>query len=85
VLCFDVWLAIVHDAIFALLILIAISIVIANNHSKPRGIRAARKLRLHRLKNKWADKDYNKRMIGKTFRSPFAGASHAKGIVVEKV
>nr|ANM86221.1 40S ribosomal protein S23-1 [Stygiella incarcerata] len=53
---------------------------------KPRGIRVARKLRIHRKKQRWGDKAYKKRLLGTAFRSnPFGGASHAKGIVVEKV
>jgi small subunit ribosomal protein S23e len=53
---------------------------------KPRGIRAARKLRLHRKEERWADKQYKKRLLGSMWKSnPFQGASHAKGIVVEKV
>eukprot|EP00827_Trimyema_finlayi_P000733 TRINITY_DN1197_c0_g1_i3.p1 TRINITY_DN1197_c0_g1~~TRINITY_DN1197_c0_g1_i3.p1 ORF type:complete len:176 (-),score=74.00 TRINITY_DN1197_c0_g1_i3:159-686(-) len=51
---------------------------------KPRGIKAGRKLRNHRRINAWADKQYNKRMIGSRMRNPFGGASHAKGLVVEK-
>jgi small subunit ribosomal protein S23e len=54
--------------------------------NKPRGLQAARKLRLHRKDQRWADKQYKKRALGTAFKSsPFAGASHAKGIVVEKV
>ena len=61
---------------------------------KPRGQRAGRKLKDHRRNNKllliyilcrWADKDYNKAMIGSRYRNPFGGASHAKGLVVEKI
>merc|ERR1711936_152341 len=52
---------------------------------KPRGIRAGRKLRLHRREEKWADKDYNKRMLGTKYHNPFMGASHVKGMVVEKI
>jgi small subunit ribosomal protein S23e len=54
--------------------------------NKPRGIQAGRKLRLHRAENRWAQKRYKKKMLGTVFKSnPFGGASHAKGIVVEKV
>jgi small subunit ribosomal protein S23e len=54
--------------------------------SKPRGLQAARKLRLHRKEQRWADKDYKKRALGTAFKSSaFGGASHAKGIVVEKM
>lgn len=50
------------------------------------GIQAARKLRTSRRENRWADKDYNKRALGKFYKtSPTGGSSHAKGIVLEKV
>jgi len=53
---------------------------------KPRGIRCARKLRLSRKKNKWADLKYKKRNLGTWLKAnPFAGSSHAKGIVLEKI
>jgi small subunit ribosomal protein S23e len=52
---------------------------------KPRGVRAGRKLRDHRREQRWADKTYNKAMIGSRYRNPFMGASHAKGLVVEKI
>lgn len=52
----------------------------------PRGIQAARKLRLNQKEQNWADKHYRHRALGSRFRSsPFGGASHAKGIVLEKV
>lgn len=52
----------------------------------PRGSRAARKLRLHRRKHRWADKSYKKSHLGTRWKSnPFGGSSHAKGIVVEKL
>ena len=54
--------------------------------TKPRGIRAARKLVIRRRSQRWADKDYKKAHIGSRYKcNPFAGSSHAKGIVVEKV
>lgn len=54
--------------------------------NKPRGLQAARKLRTHRRENRWADKQYKKRALGTAFKSsPFAGASHVKGIVLEKL
>eukprot|EP00011_Vannellida_sp_DIVA3-517-6-12_P004228 CAMPEP_0114611284 /NCGR_PEP_ID=MMETSP0168-20121206/4032_1 /TAXON_ID=95228 ORGANISM="Vannella sp., Strain DIVA3 517/6/12" /NCGR_SAMPLE_ID=MMETSP0168 /ASSEMBLY_ACC=CAM_ASM_000044 /LENGTH=78 /DNA_ID=CAMNT_0001822243 /DNA_START=241 /DNA_END=474 /DNA_ORIENTATION=+ len=54
--------------------------------SKPSGIRAGRKLRNSRRENKWADKGYKKKHLGTEFKSnPFGGASHAKGIVLEKL
>ena len=53
---------------------------------KPRGIRTARKLRTHRRDQKWHDKDYKKAHLGTRWKAnPFGGASHAKGIVLEKV
>jgi small subunit ribosomal protein S23e len=52
---------------------------------KPRGIRAARKLKDHRKNQKWWDNDYNKRMIGSRWKNPFQGTSHAKGLVTEKI
>jgi len=35
--------------------------------------------------NRWADNDYNKANQNSKWRKPFQGASHAAGIVVEKV
>lgn len=53
---------------------------------KPNGIRTARKLRNHRRDQRWHDKDYKKAHLGTRWKSnPFGGASHAKGIVLEKV
>eukprot|EP00994_Dinema_validum_P005453 NODE_3601_length_538_cov_229.777096_g3055_i0.p1 GENE.NODE_3601_length_538_cov_229.777096_g3055_i0~~NODE_3601_length_538_cov_229.777096_g3055_i0.p1 ORF type:complete len:163 (+),score=54.80 NODE_3601_length_538_cov_229.777096_g3055_i0:58-489(+) len=53
---------------------------------KPRGMNTARKLRLHRVANRWADKDYKKRNLGTQYKcNPFGGTSHCKGIVLEKV
>ena len=53
---------------------------------KPRGLRTARKLRVHRRNQKWADKQYKKAHLGTALKAnPFGGASHAKGIVLEKV
>lgn len=53
---------------------------------KPRGINAGRKLRIHRRNQKWANKKYKKKMLGTQYKyNPFGGASHAKGIVVEKL
>lgn len=54
--------------------------------SKPRGIRCARKLRITRKQNLWADNHYKKRNLGTWLKAnPFAGSSHAKGIVLEKM
>ena len=52
---------------------------------KTRGMGAGRKLRLHRKEERWADKDYKKSNLGSEWKKPFAGASHAKGIVLEKM
>ena len=53
---------------------------------KPRGIRSARHLRDLRRNERWADKKYKKRALGTVWKSdPFVGASHAKGIVLEKL
>lgn len=52
---------------------------------KTRGMGAGRKLRLHCREERWADKDYKKSNLGSEYKKPFAGASHAKGIVVEKI
>lgn len=53
--------------------------------SKTRGLGAGRKLRNHRRQQLWADKDYKKSHLGNEWKKPFAGASHAKGIVLEKM
>lgn len=54
--------------------------------SKPRGIRAARKLKIHHKNQRWAQKSYKKANLGTALKAnPFEGASHAKGIVVEKM
>ena len=52
---------------------------------KPRGIRTARKMVNRRRQERWADKDYKKSHQGNEWKKPFAGASHAKGIVLEKL
>mmetsp|Transcript_8089 Transcript_8089/g.16130 ORF Transcript_8089/g.16130 Transcript_8089/m.16130 type:complete len:146 (-) Transcript_8089:189-626(-) len=53
---------------------------------KPRGIRSARKLRNHRKKQKWNDKRYaRKHSLAALKANPLKGASHAKGIVVERI
>ncbi|KAG1337981.1 40S ribosomal protein S23 [Cocos nucifera] len=46
---------------------------------------AARKLKTHRRKQRWADKAYKKSHLGNEWKKPFAGSSHAKGIVLEKI
>merc|ERR1712167_23221 len=43
------------------------------------------KLRVHRRLNLWADHGYKKQNSGSKWKKPFACASHAAGIVVEKV
>ena len=54
--------------------------------SKPRGLNCARKLRTVRRENRWADKNFKKRLLGTSFKcSPFGGSSHAKGIVLDKI
>ena len=54
--------------------------------NKPRGLHAARKLRNDRRVQRWADKAYKKRALGTAYKvQPFGGASHAKGIVLEKL
>lgn len=54
--------------------------------NKPRGLHAARKLRNERRVQRWADKAYKKRALGTAYKvQPFGGASHAKGIVLEKL
>ncbi|KAG2176601.1 hypothetical protein INT44_007265 [Umbelopsis vinacea] len=58
----------------------------ARGKGKPSGLNAARKLRTHRRENRWADKQFKKRLLGTAFKSsPFGGSSHAKGIVLEKI
>ena len=53
---------------------------------KPCGIRTARKHVNHRRNQHWADKDYKKAPLGTHWKSkPFTDASHAMGIVLEKV
>lgn len=53
---------------------------------KPRGLKTARKHVNHRRDQRWADKDYKKAHLGTRWKAnPFGGASHAKGIVLEKV
>lgn len=53
---------------------------------KPKGIRTARKLKMHRQAQRWNDKRYKKAHLGTRWKAnPFGAASHAKGIVLEKV
>jgi len=54
--------------------------------NKPSGMRAGRKLRVHRRNQRWAQKKYNKsHSISAMKANPFGGASMAKGIVLEKM
>jgi len=49
-------------------------------------LRTARKHVNHRREQRWADNDYKKAHLGTRWKAnPFGGASHAKGIVLEKV
>ncbi|XP_024026381.1 40S ribosomal protein S23 [Morus notabilis] len=52
---------------------------------KTRGSVSARKLKNHRRRQRWADKAYKKSHLGNEWNKPFAGSSHAKGIVLEKI
>ncbi|KAL7287113.1 hypothetical protein TKK_0018730 [Trichogramma kaykai] len=56
------------------------------NAGKPHGIRTARKYKNLRREQRWNDKDYKKANLGTRWKAnPFSGASHAKGIVLEKI
>mmetsp|Transcript_34810 Transcript_34810/g.33917 ORF Transcript_34810/g.33917 Transcript_34810/m.33917 type:complete len:144 (-) Transcript_34810:169-600(-) len=53
---------------------------------KPRGLQTARHLRTHRRTQRWRDLTYKKAHLGTALKAnPFGGASHAKGIVLEKI
>ncbi|KAL0344609.1 UNVERIFIED_CONTAM: 40S ribosomal protein S23 [Sesamum radiatum] len=54
-------------------------------YRKTRGMGAGRKLKSHRRRQRWADKAYKKSHLGNEWKKPFAGSSHAKGIVLEKI
>jgi len=58
---------------------------VVNLQGKPHGLRTGRKLRVERKINNWADKGYKRSHLGKEWAKPFAGCSHAKGIVLEKI
>merc|ERR1712070_381707 len=61
-------------------------LVVKMGSGKPRGIKAARKLRIDRRENRWANKGWKKAHLGTAIKcSPFGGSSHAKGIVLEKI
>lgn len=50
------------------------------------GIRCARKLRTHRREQKWHNKRYSRKHSTTALKAnPFGGASHAKGIVLERI
>lgn len=52
----------------------------------PKGLYAARKLRLKRLKFRWSQRDFRVRMLRLKERyDPLEGAPMARGIVIEKV
>ncbi|KAJ1451712.1 ribosomal protein S12/S23 [Pelagophyceae sp. CCMP2097] len=52
---------------------------------KPNGICAGRKLKMHRREHRWANKQYSKSHNISKYAKPFGCASHAKGIVLEKI
>ncbi|KAG2670517.1 hypothetical protein I3760_14G089500 [Carya illinoinensis] len=52
---------------------------------KTRRMGAGRKLKSHRRRQRWADKSYKKSHLGNEWKKPFAGSSHAEGIVLEKI
>ena len=53
---------------------------------KPSGIRAGRKLRVHRRSQRWANGPYVKsHSVTALKANPFGGACMAKGIVLEKI
>lgn len=53
---------------------------------KPAGIRCARKLRTNRREQKWHNKKYSRKHSATALKAnPFGGASHAKGIVLERI
>lgn len=52
---------------------------------KPMGINAARKLVDKRRIQRWNDYNWKKGNLISKWKKPFGAASHAKGIVVEKV
>lgn len=52
---------------------------------KPQGMRTGRKLRMHRRHERWAKKSFAKARSNTKYKLPMAGASMAKGIVLEKI
>ncbi|KAL0699277.1 hypothetical protein Bca4012_055399 [Brassica carinata] len=61
------------------------SVLKAVKTPKTRGMGAGRKLKRLRINQRWADKQYKKSHQGNEWKKPFAGSSHAKGIVLEKI
>ena len=65
---------------------IQVTLLTSSLIGKPKGLRTARKLRVHRRDQRWHDKKYKKTHLGTALKAnPFGGASHAKGIVLEKM
>jgi hypothetical protein len=63
-----------------------ISLCLSSSYSKPSGIRAGRKLRIHRRNQRWQSKVYNKsHSVFAMKANPLAGACMSKGIVLEKM
>ena len=53
---------------------------------KTSGLNAAKKLKKHRAKAKWADRNFIKKSLGLKRKSdPLGGSSQAKGLVLEKI
>nr|POF05157.1 40s ribosomal protein s23 [Quercus suber] len=65
--------------------LVAVEQFLSVTMGKTRGMGAGRKLKSHRRRQRWADKSYKKSHLGNEWKKPFAGSSHAKGIVLEKI
>ncbi|KAK9078622.1 hypothetical protein SSX86_002679 [Deinandra increscens subsp. villosa] len=62
-----------------------IGVLLKKGQKKTHGMGAGRKLKSHRRRQRWADKSYKKSHLGNEWKKPFAGSSHAKGIVLEKI
>jgi len=55
-------------------------------NSKPSGLRAGRKLAIHRRNERWSSKQYNKsHSVSHMKANPLGGSCMSKGIVVEKM
>ena len=53
---------------------------------KPSGIRAGRKLKVHRRNERWSSKKYNKsHSVSHMKANPLGGSCMSKGIVLEKM